>query len=97
MGNGKEKPLSYRKIADRYYSAREALDAHAAEKILMKGEFHVAKWLYMADIENESRLDYMMRCRKQGILKADGIRKCEKLLKAKMRESQEKAEKGNRK
>lgn len=38
MGNGKEKPLSYRKIADRYHSASEALEAHAAEKILMKGE-----------------------------------------------------------
>ena len=81
MGNGKEKPLSYRKIADRYHSASEALEAHAAEKILMKGEWHVARWLYMEDIENESRLDYLMRCRKQGILKVDGIRECEKLAK----------------
>lgn len=81
MGNGKEKPLSYRKIADRYYSASEALDAHAAEKILMKGDFHVVKWLYMADLENESRLNYLMRCRKQGILKADGKREYEKLAK----------------
>lgn len=97
MGNGKEKPLSYRKIADRYSTATEALEAHKAEKILMRGKYHVARWLYMPDIENESRLDYLVRCRKQGILKADGIRECEKLLKAKMRESQEKTEKGNRK
>ena len=81
MENGNEKPLSYRKIADRFSSAKEALDAHAAEKVLIKGEWHVARWLYMPDIENESRLDYLKRCRKESILKAEGYKELKKLEK----------------
>ena len=75
---GGEKP---RKIADRFRTADEATEAHAKERVLMVFDWAQIKWLYMEDIEGESRLDYLKRCRREGILKSDGRKELERLEK----------------
>lgn len=75
---GGEKP---RKIADRFRTADEATEAHAKERVLMVVVWAQLKWLYMEDIEGESRLDYLKRCRTEGILKSDGYKELKRLEK----------------
>ena len=76
---GGEKP---RKIADRFRTADEATEAHAKERVLMVFDWAQIKWLYMEDVEGESRLDYLKRCRTEGILKSDGYKELKRLEKA---------------
>ena len=76
---GGEKP---RKIADRFRTADEATEAHAKERVLMVYDWAQIKWLYMEDVEGESRLDYLKRCRSEGILKSDGYKELKRLEKA---------------
>lgn len=75
---GGEKP---RKIADRFRTADEATEAHAKERVLMVFDWAQIKWLYMEDVEGESRLDYLKRCRDAGILKSDGYKELKRLEK----------------
>lgn len=75
---GGEKP---RKIADRFKTAEEANAAHEMERVLMVVDWAKIKWLYMEDVEGESRLDYLKRCRREGILKSDGRKELERLEK----------------
>ena len=70
-----------RKIADRFGTAEEANAAHAKERVLMVVDWAKIKWLYLEDIEGESRLDYLRRCEELRILKADGYREMKKLEK----------------
>ena len=71
-----------RKIADRFRTAEEANAAHANERVLMVVDWAKIEWLYMEDIEGESRLDYLKRCRTEGILKSDGYKELKRLEKA---------------
>ena len=70
-----------RKIADRFRTADEATEAHAKERVLMVVDWAKIKWLYMEDVEGESRLDYLKRCRAAGILKSDGHKELKRLEK----------------
>ena len=70
-----------RKIADRFRTAEEANAAHANERVLMVVDWAKIKWLYLEDIEGESRLDYLKRCRTEGILKSDGYKELKRLEK----------------
>lgn len=70
-----------RKIADRFKTANEATEAHEKERVLMVVDWAKIKWLYMEDIEGESRLDYLKRCRTEGILKSDGYKELKRLEK----------------
>ena len=70
-----------KKIADRFKTADEATEAHAKERVLMVFDWAQIKWLYMEDVEGESRLDYLKRCRREGILKSDGRKELERLEK----------------
>ena len=69
------------KIADRFKTAEEANEAHANERVLMVVDWAKITWLYMEDIEGESRLDYLKRCRTAGILKSDGYKELKRLEK----------------
>ena len=71
-----------KKIADRFKTAKEATAAHEKERVLMVVVWAQLKWLYMEDIEGESRLDYLKRCRTEGILKSDGYKELKRLEKA---------------
>ena len=71
-----------RKIADRFKTAKEATEAHEKERVLMVFDWAKIKWLYMEDIEGESRLDYLKRCRTEGILKSYGYKELKRLEKA---------------
>ena len=71
-----------KKIADRFKTAKEATAAHEKERVLMVVVWAQLKWLYMEDIEGESRLDYLKRCRSEGILKSDGYKELKRLEKA---------------
>ena len=75
---GGEKP---RKIADRFKTAVEANAAHERERVLMVVDWAKIKWLYMEDVEGESRLDYLKRCSAAGILKSDGYKELKRLEK----------------
>ena len=70
-----------KKIADRFKTAKEATAAHEKERVLMVVVWAQLKWLYMEDIEGESRLDYLKRCRSEGILKSDGYKELKRLEK----------------
>ena len=70
-----------RKIADRFKTAKEATEAHEKERVLMVVVWAQLKWLYMEDIEGESRLDYLKRCSAAGILKSDGYKELKRLEK----------------
>ena len=70
-----------KKIADRFNTAEEANAAHGKDRVLMVVDWAKIKWLYMEDIEGESRLDYLKRCRTAGILKSDGYRELKRLEK----------------
>ena len=70
-----------KKIADRFKTAKEAAAAHEKERVLMVVVWAQLKWLYMEDIEGESRLDYLKRCRTVGILKSDGHKELKRLEK----------------
>lgn len=70
-----------RKIADRFRTADEATEAHAKERVLMVVDWAKIKWLYMEDVEGESRLNYLKRCRAAGILKSDGYKEVKRLEK----------------
>ena len=70
-----------KKIADRFKTADEAIAEHAKERVLMVVDWAKIKWLYMVDIEGESRLDYLKRCRSEGILKSDGFKELKRLEK----------------
>lgn len=74
-----------KKIADRFKTADEANAAHAKERVLMAVDWAKIKWLYMEDIEGESRTDYLKRCGNERILKSDGYREM-KLLEKKARQ-----------
>ena len=71
-----------KKIADRFKTAKEATEAHEKERVLMVVVWAQLKWLYMEDIDGESRLDYLKRCRTEGILKSDGYKELKRLEKA---------------
>ena len=71
-----------KKIADRFKTAKEATAAHEKERVLMVVVWAQLKWLYMEDVEGESRLDYLNRCRTEGILKSDGYKELKRLEKA---------------
>lgn len=71
-----------KKIADRFRTAKEATAAHEKERGLMVVDWAKIKWLYMEDIEGESRLDYLKRCSTEGILKSDGYKELKRLEKA---------------
>ena len=64
-----------------YKDYHEADAARAAEKIIMSVTWAIIGWLYMDVIEGESRLDYLKRCRREGILKSDGRKELERLEK----------------
>lgn len=70
-----------RKIADRFRTAEEANAAHAKERVLKVVDWAKIKWLYLEDIEGESRLDYLKRCLTAGILKSDGHKELKRLEK----------------
>lgn len=70
-----------KKIADRFKTAKEAKEAHEKERVLMVVDWAKIKWLYMEDIEGESRLDYLKRCCSEGILKSDGYKELKRLEK----------------
>lgn len=70
-----------KKIADRFKTAKEANEAHEKERVLMVVDWAKIKWLYMEDIEGESRLDYLKRCCSEGILKSDGYKELKRLEK----------------
>lgn len=70
-----------KKIADRFKTADEAIAEHAKERVLMVVDWAKIKWLYMEDIEGESRLDYLKRCSAAGILKSDGYKELKRLEK----------------
>ena len=71
-----------KKIADRFKTEKEVTAAHEKERVLMVVVWAQLKWLYMEDIEGESRLDYLKRCRTEGILKSDGYKELKRLEKA---------------
>lgn len=70
-----------KKIADRFKTAKEATAAHEKERVLMVVVWAQLKWLYMEDIDGESRLDYLKRCCSEGILKSDGYKELKRLEK----------------
>lgn len=67
-----------------YRNYKEAQEAHEREGVIMSVVWAFTQWLYMDLIEGESRLDYLSRCAKLGILKSAGyaeIKKLQKLIK----------------
>ena len=64
-----------------YKDYHEADAARAAEKVIMSVTWAIIGWLYMDVIEGESRIDYLRRCDKLRILKAEGYLELKKLEK----------------
>ncbi len=66
---------------ERFSNRREALDAHKAEGVVFGCGWGEIEWLYMDYVPDESRIDYLCRLRKRGILKSNGFKELERLRK----------------
>lgn len=64
---------------ERFEDRHDAEAAHAAEKVVFGCGWGVLEWLYMDYIPDEPRIDYLLRLRDHGILKAEGFKELRRL------------------
>ena len=70
------------KNLQRFKGRKEAMAAHKKEAVVFGCGWGEIEWLYMEYIPDESRIDYLRRLKKLGILKSSGYKELVKLEKA---------------